>query len=175
MYGILDCNNFYVSCERVFNPALQGIPVIVLSNNDGCAVALSSEAKALGLKRGDPYFKIKNLCQRHGVKVMSSNYALYGDMSSRVMNIISRYSDSVEIYSIDEAFLFFKGFERFDLEEHAHKIKNYVLRATGIPISIGFGESKALAKAANRVAKKFPERTKGVYIKIGRASGRERV
>ena len=164
MYGILDCNNFYVSCERVFNPALQGIPVIVLSNNDGCPVALSSEAKALGLKRGDPYYKIKNLCQQHGVKVMSSNYALYGDMSSRVMNIISRYSDSVEIYSIDEAFLFFKGFERFDLEEHAHKIKNYVLRATGIPISIGFGESKALAKAANRVAKKFPERTKGVYI-----------
>lgn len=164
MYGILDCNNFYASCERVFNPALNNTPLIVLSNNDGCAVARSNEAKALGIKMGEPYFKIKKFCEDNGVKVMSSNYALYGDMSSRVMNIVSRYCDSVEIYSIDEAFLHFKGYEYYDLEKHAKKIMDYVLRATGIPVSIGFGQSKALAKAANRVAKKFPERTKGIYI-----------
>jgi len=164
MYALIDCNNFYASCERVFNPSLNGVPIVVLSNNDGCVIARSNEAKALGVPMGAAYFEYEKILSKNGVKVFSSNFALYGDMSSRVMNIISRYCDEVEIYSIDEAFLFFKGFDHYDLEAYAKEIKNYVFRATGIPVSIGIAKSKALAKAANRVAKKFPERTKGVYF-----------
>ena len=164
MYAIVDANNFYCSCERVFDPSLNGLPMVVLSNNDGCTVARSNEAKALGIPMGAPYFEYKKFFKEKSVKVFSSNYALYGDMSSRIMNILSRYSDEVEIYSIDEAFLSLKGFERYNLQEYAQQIRTYVHRATGIPVSIGIAPSKALAKAANRVAKKFPERTQGVYI-----------
>lgn len=164
MYALIDCNNFYASCERVFDPCLNGVPIVVLSNNDGCVIARSNEAKALGVPMGAAYFEYKKMLSEKGVKVFSSNFALYGDMSSRVMNIISRYCDEVEIYSIDEAFLFFKGFDHYNLEDYAEEIKNYVFRATGIPVSIGIAKSKALAKAANRVAKKFPERTNSVYV-----------
>jgi len=163
-YALIDCNNFYASCERVFDPSLNNLPIVVLSNNDGCCIARSNEAKALGIPMGAPYFEYKKLLEEKNVKVFSSNYSLYGDMSSRVMNILSRYTDEIEIYSIDEAFLLFRGFEHFNLDEYAIKIKNYVFRATGIPVSIGIAKSKALAKAANRVAKKFPERTGGIYI-----------
>lgn len=173
-YALIDCNNFYASCERVFNPTLEGKPIVVLSNNDGCAIARSNEAKALGVPMGAPYFKYKQFFKDNGITVFSSNYALYGDMSSRVMNILSRYSPEVEIYSIDEAFLLFDGFEHFDLESYAKKIKKFVHRATGIPVSIGIAPSKALAKAANRVAKKFPERTGGVYV-IDSEEKREKV
>lgn len=161
---LIDCNNFYTSCERVFDPSLNGKPIVVLSNNDGCAIARSKEAKALDIPMGAPYFQYKKLFDEKGVKVFSSNYALYGDMSSRVMNILARYSPEIEIYSIDEAFLLFEGFDHFDLESYAQNIKSFVHRATGIPVSIGIGPSKALAKAANRVAKKFPQRTGGVYV-----------
>ena len=131
MYALIDCNNFYASCERVFNPSLNGVPIVVLSNNDGCVIARSNEAKALGVPMGAPYFEYKKLFEQKEVKVFSSNFALYGDMSSRVFNIVSRYSDEVEIYSIDEAFLFFRGFEHYNLEEYAKKIKNYVFRKRG--------------------------------------------
>lgn len=163
-YALIDCNNFYASCERVFNPSLESEALVILSNNDGCCIARSNEAKALGIPMGAPYFEYKKFFAENNVVVQSSNYALYGDMSSRVMNILSRYTDNIEIYSIDEAFLLFDGFEHFDLDEYAKTIKNYVLRATGIPVSIGIAKSKALAKAANRVAKKFPERTQGVHV-----------
>lgn len=164
MYALIDCNNFYASCERVFDPSLNDRPIVVLSNNDGCVIARSNEAKALGVPMGAAHFQYKALFKEKNVKVFSSNFALYGDMSSRVFNIVSRYCDEVEIYSIDEAFLHFKGFDHYNLEEYAKNIKNVVFQSTGIPISIGIAKSKALAKAANRVVKKFPERTGGVYV-----------
>ena len=163
-YFLIDCNNFYASSERVFDPSLNDRPVVVLSNNDGCCIARSNEAKALGIPMGAPYFEYKSFFAKHNVVVKSSNYALYGDMSSRVMNILSRYCPEVEIYSIDEAFLLFRGFEHFDLESYAREIKSFVHRATGIPVSIGIAPSKALAKVANRISKKFPDKTGGVYL-----------
>jgi len=163
-YALIDCNNFYASSERVFDPSLNGKPVVVLSNNDGCCIARSNEAKALGIPMGAPYFEYKSFFTKHNVVVKSSNYALYGDMSSRVMNILSRYCPEVEVYSIDEAFLLFRGFEHFNLENYAKEIKTFVHRATGIPVSIGIAPSKALAKVANRISKKFPDRTGGVYL-----------
>jgi len=164
MFALVDCNNFYASCERVFNPSLNGKPVVVLSNNDGCVIARSNEAKALGIPMGAAAFEFKKLFEKNNVYIFSSNYALYGDMSSRVMNILTNYTPEIEIYSIDEAFLKFDGFELFDLNELGTTIKKTVTKGTGIPISIGFANSKALAKVANRISKKFPERTKGCYI-----------
>jgi len=164
MFALVDCNNFYASCERVFNPSLNGRPVVVLSNNDGCVIARSNEAKALGIPMGAPAFEYAKLFDNHNVHVFSSNYALYGDMSSRVMNLLSEFTPEVEIYSIDEAFLKFVGFELYDLNEIGMKMKHRVTKGTGIPISIGFAPSKALAKVANRIAKKFPDRTNGVYV-----------
>lgn len=164
MFALVDCNNFYASCERVFNPSLNGRPVVVLSNNDGCAIARSNEAKALGIPMGAPAFEYAKLFDRHNVHVFSSNYALYGDMSSRVMNLLSEFTPEVEIYSIDEAFLKFVGFELYDLNTIGLDMKHRVTKGTGIPISIGFAPSKALAKVANRIAKKFPERTNSVYV-----------
>ena len=164
-FALIDCNNFYASCERVFDPSLNGKPVAVLSNNDGCVIARSNEVKAMGVPMGAPYFEYKKIFREKDVRVFSSNFALYGDMSTRVMNILARYCPDVEIYSIDEAFLHFKGFDCFfDLSSYAQEIRTFVLRATGIPVSIGIAPSKALAKAANRVAKKFPERTGGVHV-----------
>ncbi len=163
MFALIDCNNFYVSCERVFNPSLNKKPVVVLSNNDGCAISRSNEAKALGIPMGAPAFKYKELFKKKDVKVFSSNFPLYGDMSNRVMSILSKFSPDIEIYSIDEAFLKFEGFD-YDLEYYCNKIKKTVMKCTGIPISIGLAPTKALAKVANRIAKKFPEKTNGVYL-----------
>ena len=164
MFALIDCNNFYVSCERVFNPSLEKKPVVVLSNNDGCAISRSNEAKALGIPMGAPAFKFEKIFREHNVKVFSSNFPLYGDMSSRVMNILSTFTPNIEIYSIDEAFLKFEGFDNYDLESYCHNIKNTVLKWTGIPISIGIAPTKALAKVANRISKKFPKKTNGVYL-----------
>ncbi len=153
-FALVDCNNFYVSCERVFNPKLWNIPVVVLSNNDGCVVARSPEVKALGIPMGVPLFKIKHEVEKHNIKVMSSNYALYGDMSHRVMQVLAQFSPDLEVYSIDEAFLGFDGFEHIDLMDYGIQIKAKVLQWTGIPVSVGIGCTKVLAKLANRVAKK---------------------
>lgn len=163
MFALIDCNNFYASCERVFNPSLNGKPVVVLSNNDGCVIARSNEAKALGVPMGAPAFKFKDLMESGEVHVFSSNFALYGDMSNRVMTILGTFCPNMEIYSIDEAFLDFSGFELHDLEVIGVEMRKRVLQWTGIPVSVGFAPTKALAKVANRIAKKFPERTGGVY------------
>ncbi|MGZ2368837.1 Y-family DNA polymerase [Ancylomarina sp. YFZ004] len=164
MYALVDCNNFYASCERVFNPSLNGKPIVVLSNNDGCVVARSQEAKDLDIPMGAPAFKFKDLFEKKGVHVFSSNYALYGDMSSRVMSILSSYAADVEIYSIDESFLDLHGYDYLDLEEYATEIKNKIFQWTGIAVCVGIAPTKALAKLANRVAKKYNERTRGVYL-----------
>jgi DNA polymerase V len=164
MFALIDCNNFYASCERVFNPSLNGKPVLILSNNDGCVIARSNEAKALGIPMGAPAFKFKDEIEKGKVHVYSSNFALYGDMSNRVMTILGSFCPKMEIYSIDEAFLDFSGFDITELEKIGFEIRKRVLQWTGIPVSVGFAHTKALAKAANRIAKKFTERTKGVYL-----------
>jgi DNA polymerase V len=156
IFALVDCNNFYASCERVFNPKLENKPVIVLSNNDGCVVARSNEAKALNIKMGVPAFEIKQLIHVHKVQVFSSNYTLYGDMSQRVMESLKEFCPEMEIYSIDEAFLNLTGFEHVDLTEYGRKIKNSIKQWTGIPVSVGIGRTKTLAKIANRLAKKNP-------------------
>jgi DNA polymerase V len=155
--AIVDCNNFYASCERVFNPKLNGKPIVVLSNNDGMIIARSNEAKALGIPMGEPLFKIKEIVEKHGVHVFSSNYTLYGDMSHRVMTALEQFSPDVEIYSIDEAFLNLEGFSYLDLTEYANEIRSTIKQWTGIPVSIGIASTKTLAKLANRFAKKHPE------------------
>lgn len=153
VFLLVDCNCFYVSCERVFNPKLENKPVIVLSNNDGCIIALSPEAKRIGLKRCDPYFKVRGLCKQHKVYVFSSNYELYGDMSSRVMDILKDFSPNTEIYSIDEAFLELDA-SLVDIKAIMVAIQNTIRVNTGIPVSIGAGSTKTLAKVANHLAKK---------------------
>ncbi len=153
IFALVDCNSFYVSCERVFNPELRNKPVVVLSNNDGCAVSISKEAKKLGIKVGTPIFKVKDLIRRYDIKILSSNYTLYADMSSRVMSTLFQFSPNIEIYSIDESFLLLNGIKE-DLNKYAKKIKNKVYQYTGIPVSIGIGSTKTLAKVANRIAKK---------------------
>jgi len=154
VFALVDCNNFYVSCERVFNPKLVDKPVIVLSNNDGCAVARSNEAKALGIGIGNPFFQIKSIVEGNGVHVFSSNYALYGDMSNRVMQTLAPFTPAMEIYSIDEAFLDFTDFAFTDLVDYARNIRNKVKKDIGIPVAIGIAPTKTLAKIANRIAKK---------------------
>lgn len=163
MFALVDCNNFYASCERVFQPNLNGQAVVILSNNDGCVIARSNEAKALGIPMGAPAFEYENIFKLHQVHVFSANFPLYGDMSNRVMSILSEYSPDVEIYSIDEAFLKLEGFKYFNLQTYGEQMCRQVLKWTGIPISVGIAPTKALAKLANRIAKKFPERTNGVY------------
>jgi DNA polymerase V len=154
--ALIDCNNFYVSCERVFNPRLRCKPVVVLSNNDVCVVARSEEAKTLGIPMGAPVFMYEALFKQHNVISFSSNYTLYADMSRRVMATLSQFTPEVEIYSIDEAFLNLSGFTNHNPTEYAKEIKKAVKRVTGIPISVGIGPTKTLAKAANRLAKKNP-------------------
>jgi DNA polymerase V len=154
MFALVDCNNFYASCERVFQPKLENIPVVVLSNNDGCIIARSNEAKKLGIGMGEPFFKVRPLIERHGVAVRSSNYELYGDMSQRVMHTLLQLTSDVEIYSIDEAFCDLSGFLHRDLEQYAWEIKDTVKRWTGLPVGIGIGRTKTLAKLANNAAKK---------------------
>lgn len=163
MFALVDCNNFYASCERVFRPDLVGKPVVVLSNNDGCVIARSNEAKAVGVPMGAPAFEYEQLFKKHGVEVFSANFALYGDMSQRVMSVLSEFSPEMEIYSIDEAFLKLEGFERFNLQDHGASMRKKVVQWTGIPISVGIAPTKALAKVANRIAKKFPEKTGNVF------------
>jgi len=163
MYGLLDCNNFYASCERVFNHSLNGKPVVVLSNNDGCVIARSSEAKALGIPMGEPAYKLKDLIESNQVHVFSSNYVLYGDMSHRVMNTVASFVPDMEIYSIDEVFLLLEGFENIDLKTLGEKIVRTVTRNTGIPVSLGIAPTKTLAKVANKFAKKY-KNYKGVCI-----------
>ena len=159
MIALADCNNFYASCERVFNPKIKNKPVVVLSNNDGCIIARSNEAKKLGIKMGEPAFKIKNLLEKNNVNVYSTNFALYGDLSKRVMNTIKTEVNQIEVYSIDEAFLDFSDFAD---EERASLIKNKVDKWTGIPISIGIAKTKTLAKVANHIAKKY--KREGVFM-----------
>ncbi len=164
MFTLVDCNNFYASCERVFNPNLIGKPVAILSNNDGCVISRSDEAKALGLPMGAPIFKWESFCKANNVTVLSSNYPLYGDMSSRVMSILKQYSPEVEVYSIDESFLYFKGFDNYDLTKYGLEIKSRILKWTGIPTCVGIAPTKALSKVANKIARKYPNQTKGVYV-----------
>ena len=155
--ALVDCNNFYASCERVFNPKLNGRPIVVLSNNDGVIIARSEEAKALGIKMGDPYFKVEQLLKQHNVAVFSSNYTLYGDLSARVMATLEKSSPEVEIYSIDEAFLNLTGIEIQNQTEYLHTIRKTIKKWLGLPVSIGLAPTKTLAKLANRIAKKNKE------------------
>lgn len=163
MYALIDCNNFYASCERVFNPALIGKPIAILSNNDGCVIARSNEAKEY-IPMGAVAFKYREVFKKHNIHVFSSNYALYGDLSNRVMTILSTFSPDIEIYSIDEAFIQFKGFENWDLYNYGIEIKSKVDQYTHIPISVGIAPTKALSKVANKIAKKFSNNTKSVYV-----------
>ncbi|NNK82568.1 MAG: Y-family DNA polymerase [Flavobacteriaceae bacterium] len=164
MFALVDCNNFYASCERVFRPDLNEKPVVVLSNNDGCVIARSNEAKLLGIPMGAAAFKFKETLEKHTIAVFSSNYALYGDMSNRVMNLLTSFTPEIEVYSIDEAFLKFENCNYINFYTYGAKIQQTVTKSTGIPISIGFAPTKALAKVANRIAKKFNNKFKGVYI-----------
>lgn len=156
MYGLCDCNNFFASCERVFRPDLNGRPVIVLSNNDGCVIARSNEAKALGIRMGHPFFQIHDLIERHGVAVFSSNFILYGDMSRRVIRTLRGMVPAAEVYSIDEAFLDLQGIETDLLDELGHRISRTVHRNTGIPVSLGIAPTKTLAKIASKLCKRYP-------------------
>lgn len=163
MFALVDCNNFYASCERVFRPDLNGKPVVVLSNNDGCVIARSNEAKAIGIPMGAPAFQYEALFRKYQVEVFSANFTLYGDMSNRVMSILGEYTPEMEIYSIDEAFLKLDGI-KVNLHDYGMDMRKKVLKWTGIPISVGIAPTKALAKVANRVAKKFTDKTGGVYL-----------
>ena len=162
LFALVDCNNFYVSCERVFAPSLVGRPVVVLSNNDGCVIARSDEAKSLGIPMGAPVHEHKAMMRRHQVQVFSSNYPLYGDMSGRVMESLSQFTPDVEIYSIDEAFLGFEGFDPALLPQQMRQMRQAIRQWTGIPVSVGLASTKTLAKLANRIAKKYA--SDGVYM-----------
>ena len=157
MYGLADCNNFFVSCERVFAPRLEGRPVIVLSNNDGCVISRSNEAKAVGITMGQPLFQAAPLVRQHGVQVLSSNYALYGDMSHRVMSTLRSLVPGTEVYSIDEAFLDLSGIPAGELAALGRRVAATVRRHTGIPVSIGISPTKTLAKVASKLCKKYPK------------------
>ena len=157
MFGLCDCNNFFVSCERAFDPSLEGRPVVVLSNNDGCVVSRSNEAKAIGIKMGQPLFQIRDLVNRENVKVCSSNYHLYGDMSQRVMMTLKQRVPAIEIYSIDEAFLQLDGIPTERLKTFGEELARTVKRNTGIPVSIGISHTKTLAKVASKLCKKYPK------------------
>jgi DNA polymerase V len=164
MYALVDCNNFYASCERVFQPQLAGKPIVILSNNDGCIISRSDEAKALGIAMGAPEFKVRQELKEKNIRVFSSNYALYGDLSNRVMKILEGFTPNVEPYSIDEAFINFEGMTVPDFFDYGMQIKTRIQKWLSIPVAIGFAETKALSKVANKIARKFPEKTKGVYV-----------
>lgn len=164
MYALVDCNNFYASCERVFRPDLVGKPICVLSNNDGCVIARSNEAKALGIPMGAPAFKFEKEFEQKGIQVFSANFSLYGDMSKRVMNVLSDFSPELEVYSIDEIFLDLNGFTLYDLVDYGQQMRSKVQRYTGIPTSVGIAPTKALSKLANRIAKKYPQLESVYYM-----------
>ena len=157
MFGLCDCNNFFVSCERVFDPSLEGRPVVVLSNNDGCVVSRSNEAKAIGIKMGQPLYQIRDYIKKYNVAVRSSNYQLYGDMSQRVMTTLKQFVPAIEIYSIDEAFLLLDGYRTEQLKKFGEELARTVRRNTGIPVSIGISHTKTLAKIASKLCKKYPK------------------
>jgi DNA polymerase V len=161
-FALVDGNNFYVSCERVFNPRLEGRAVVVLSNNDGCAVARSAEVKALGVKIGTPWFQLRDLARQHGIVALSSNYELYADLSNRMMGVLAAYSPEQEIYSIDECFLGLSGFENYDLIDYGSQMRQKVRQCVGIPVCVGFARTKTLAKLANHCAKKNLAGVEGV-------------
>jgi len=161
-FALVDCNNFYASCERLFNPRLQNRPIVVLSNNDGCVVARSDEAKAAGVQIGLPFFEIRELVKRAGIEVFSSNYALYGDISARVTEVLRDHAPRLEVYSIDESFADVSGIT--DLSAWGHRVRSQILREIGMPVCVGIAPTKTLAKVANRVAKKFKARTGGVHV-----------
>jgi len=152
--ALIDCNSFYVSCERLFNPKIRKKPVVVLSNNDGCIISRSNEAKTLGIKMGEPYFKARNIIVKNNVQVFSSNYSLYGDISRRVMRTLKRFNSEIEVYSIDEAFLDLSNFSDDEVEDVGKEVRSVVLQWTGIPTSIGIAKTKTLSKIANHIAKK---------------------
>ena len=162
--ALVDCNSFYVSCERLFNPRIRKKPVVVLSNNDGCIISRSNEAKALGIKMGEPYFKAKDIIIKNKVEVFSSNYSLYGDLSRRVMRTLKRFNEAIEVYSIDEAFIDLSNFPDSEVEKVGREIRETVLQWTGIPTSIGIAKTKTLSKVANHIAKK---KQSGVVSLIG--------
>ena len=164
MYALVDCNNFYASCERVFQPQLNGKPIVILSNNDGCIISRSDEAKALGIPMGAPEFKVRDELKQKNITIFSSNYALYGDLSSRVMAILSQFTPNIEVYSIDEAFLNFDGMNIPDYHQYGLEMKKRTLKWLSIPVSVGFAPTKALAKVANKIARKFPIQTLGSYV-----------
>ena len=164
MYALVDCNNFYASCERVFQPHLNGEPIVILSNNDGCIISRSYEAKALGFAMGAPEFQVRQELRDKKVHVFSSNYALYGDLSNRVMKILEGYTPNLEVYSIDEAFLNFDGMPIGDFHDYGLQMKQRVQKWVGIPVCVGFAPTKALSKVANKIAKKYQERTQGIYV-----------
>ncbi|NVK51826.1 MAG: Y-family DNA polymerase [Flavobacteriaceae bacterium] len=164
MYALVDCNNFYTSCERVFNPNLQQKPVAILSNNDGCVISMDDEAKRIGLPFGAPIFKWEDFCKLNNITVLSSNYPLYGDMSTRVMNILAQFTPDIEVYSVDEAFLQFKGFKNYDFTTYATQIRNRVLQWTGIPTCVGIAPTKALSKVANKIARSNIKQSKGICV-----------
>ena len=164
MYALVDCNNFYVSCERVFQPQLNGKPVVVLSNNDGCIISRSYEAKDLGIAMGAPEFKVRQELKQHNIHVFSSNYALYGDLSNRVMTLLQKFTPHVEVYSVDEAFLNFDGMVIVDYNDYGLQIKRSIQKWLSLPVCIGFAPTKGLSKVANKIAKKYQERTKGIYV-----------
>lgn len=165
MFALIDCNNFYAGCERVFQPHLRDTPIVVLSNNDGCVIARCNLAKKMGIPMGAPAFEYRTLFEQNHVQVFSSNYALYGDMSNRVMSLLSEFTPDMEVYSIDEAFLNLEGVVAAGhYEAYAEKIRLTVTRGTGLPISVGVAASKALSKVANKIAKKYPEHTGGKYV-----------
>ncbi len=153
LYAVIDCNNFFVSCERIFRPDLEGRPVVVLSNNDGCAISRSDEAKKLGIPMGAPAFKYEDVFKKHHVEVFSANFSLYGDISHRVMKTIATGAQQMEIYSIDEAFITYDGMTTVQALDSARQLRNKILRDVGVPVSIGISSTKTLAKAANEIAK----------------------
>jgi len=163
LIALVDCNSFFCSCERVFRPELHQKPVVVLSNNDGCIVARTDEAKKLGLAMGAPYYQVKDFCKKHNVSVFSSNYTLYGDFSARVMRTLSDFTDEMEVYSIDEAFISLKGLKPQDITPFITQLQKTVYQHVGIPVSIGVAPTKVLAKLANNYAKKHKAKTKGLY------------
>lgn len=164
MFALVDCNNFYASCERVFNPSLHQKPVAILSNNDGCVISMSDEAKALELPFGAPIFKWEQFCKEKNIAVLSSNYPLYGDMSARVMTILDAFSPEVEVYSIDEAFLKLNNFGNDNYNELGKTIRKRILKWTGIPTCVGIAPTKALSKVANKIARKYIPETGGFYV-----------
>jgi DNA polymerase V len=166
MYALVDCNNFYASCERLFRPELAGKPIVVLSNNDGCIISRSDEAKELGIPMGAPEFKVRDELKVKNITVFSSNYALYGDLSARVMDILRQFTNAIEVYSIDEAFLNFDKVlvPNGDYNEYGHEMRDRIRKWVSIPVCVGFAPTKALSKVANKIARKYPEQTKGVYV-----------